>query len=42
LLGMTETLGAAYISSEFKDGFAFIILILILTFRPSGLFAQKT
>ncbi len=40
LLGMTESLGAAYISSEFKDGFAFIILIGILIFRPSGLLTK--
>ena len=41
LLGLTESLGAAYISSEFKDGFAFIILILILIFRPTGLLARR-
>ncbi len=41
LLGLTESLGAAYLSSEFKDGFAFLILILVLTFRPTGLFGQK-
>ncbi|MEK7702893.1 MAG: branched-chain amino acid ABC transporter permease [Nitrospirota bacterium] len=41
LLGMTESLGAAYVSSEFKDGFAFIILIFILIFRPSGLLVKK-
>ncbi|MBI3359381.1 MAG: branched-chain amino acid ABC transporter permease [Nitrospirae bacterium] len=40
LLGLTESLGAAYISSEFKDGFAFIILILILIFRPTGLLTR--
>jgi len=41
LLGLTESLGAAYISSEFKDGFSFIILILILIFRPTGLLARR-
>ncbi len=41
LLGLTESLGAAYISSEFKDGFAFIILILILIFRPTGLLGRR-
>ncbi len=40
LLGLLESLGAAYISSEFKDGFAFLILILILIIRPTGLLGQ--
>ncbi len=42
LLGLTESLGAAYVSSEFKDGFAFIILIAILIFRPTGLLGKRT
>ncbi len=41
LLGLTESMGAAYISSEFKDGFAFIILIFILIFRPTGLLGRR-
>ncbi len=41
LLGLVESLGAAYISSEYKDGFAFLILILVLIFRPSGLLGEK-
>ncbi len=41
LLGLLESLGAAYISSDFKDGFAFLILILILVIRPTGLLGQK-
>jgi len=42
LLGLVESLGAAYISSEFKDGFAFVILILVLIFRPTGLLGEKS
>jgi branched-subunit amino acid ABC-type transport system permease component len=39
LLGIIEALGAAYLplGSQYRDAFAFIILILILAFRPSGL-----
>jgi branched-chain amino acid transport system permease protein len=34
---MIESLGAAYISSQYRDAFAFVVLILLLSFRPSGL-----
>jgi branched-chain amino acid transport system permease protein len=37
LLGLLEALGAAYISSEYKDAFAFLVLIAVLIFRPQGL-----
>ncbi|MFY9269810.1 MAG: branched-chain amino acid ABC transporter permease [Candidatus Manganitrophaceae bacterium] len=42
LLGLVESLGSAYVSSEFKDGFAFLILIVVLIFRPAGLLGEKT
>ncbi len=42
LLGLVESLGAAYVSGEFKDGFAFLILILVLLLRPTGLWGEKT
>lgn len=38
IIGLAETLGAAYISSPFRDGFAFVILILTLILLPRGLF----
>ena len=41
VLGMTESFGAGYISSAYEDAFAFIILILILIFKPSGLVGRN-
>lgn len=49
LLGMVEALGAGYIGdltnnvfgSNYQDVFAFIVLILVLVFRPSGLLGEK-
>lgn len=41
VLGMTESFGAGYISSAYEDAFAFVILIIILTFKPSGLLGRS-
>jgi branched-chain amino acid transport system permease protein len=49
LLGMVEALGAGYIGdltnnwfgSNYQDVFAFIVLILVLVFRPSGLLGER-
>jgi len=41
ILAFMEELGAGYISSGFRDGMGFLVIILILIFRPTGLFAQK-
>ncbi len=40
LIGLTESLGAAFISSAFKDVFPFSALILVLAVRPTGLFGR--
>ena len=37
LLGVLEALGVGFISSALKDAVAFILLLLILYFRPGGL-----
>lgn len=40
ILGITETLGALYISSAYKDVFSFILLIVILFWKPQGILGQ--
>lgn len=40
ILGLVETLGAMYISVDYKDAFAFGVLVLVLAFRPQGLFGK--
>jgi branched-chain amino acid transport system permease protein len=39
VLGMVESLGSAYLpmGSQYRDAFAFVILILLLSFKPNGL-----
>ncbi len=37
LVGVTESLGAGYLSGNYKDIYAFVLLILVLMIRPSGL-----
>jgi branched-chain amino acid transport system permease protein len=37
LVGIVESLGAGYISGTYKDVYAFILLIVVLMVRPSGL-----
>lgn len=42
LIGVLETLFAAYISSGYRDIVAFIILIGVLIIRPSGVFGKQS
>jgi branched-chain amino acid transport system permease protein len=42
LLGMIEILSAAYIGTTQRDMFSFLILILILLYKPTGLFGSRT
>jgi branched-chain amino acid transport system permease protein len=42
LLGLIEILSAAYIGTTERDFFSFAILILILLYRPNGLFGTRT
>ena len=41
MLGLIENFGASYVSSVYKDAFAFLVLIITLILRPSGLLGQK-
>jgi len=41
LLGLLEMLGSVYISTAYKDVFVFLILILVLIFRPTGILGEK-
>ncbi|URI05757.1 branched-chain amino acid ABC transporter permease [Aquincola tertiaricarbonis] len=40
IIGFAESFGAFYISTDYKDIIAFALLVLILSFRPQGLFAK--
>ncbi|MBW2002880.1 MAG: branched-chain amino acid ABC transporter permease [Deltaproteobacteria bacterium] len=40
ILGIIETLFGGYVSLQFKSIVAFLIIVLVLCFKPSGLFAK--
>ncbi len=42
VLGIIENLAKAYISSQLSDPIVFAILIVMLLFRPTGLFGKQT
>ena len=42
LLGIVEAMTAGYVSSAYKDATPFVLILLILFFRPQGLFGKKT
>lgn len=41
IIGMVEIFGAGYISGQYKDVFAFIILISVLYFMPTGIMGEN-
>jgi branched-chain amino acid transport system permease protein len=40
LLGVVEVLGASYLLSEYRDAYGLVAFLLILLFRPEGLFGR--
>lgn len=40
VIGFAEAFGGFYISTDYKDIFAFLLLVVILSFRPQGLFTR--
>ncbi|MBI4004476.1 MAG: branched-chain amino acid ABC transporter permease, partial [Candidatus Omnitrophica bacterium] len=41
ILGMLEGLGAGYLSAQWKNVFAFVILVVLLLFKPRGLLGER-
>lgn len=42
IIGVLETLVAAYVSSGYRDAIAFAVLIIILVVRPTGIMGKKS
>jgi branched-chain amino acid transport system permease protein len=40
ILAFVEEIGAGYISSGYRDAMGFLIIIVVLLFKPTGLFAR--
>jgi branched-chain amino acid transport system permease protein len=41
LLALAESLGGTYVSADYQDLVAFLMLVLVFSFRPSGLFQES-
>jgi branched-chain amino acid transport system permease protein len=42
VLGVTEAMMAGYVSSNYKDAVAFVLILLILFVMPSGIFGSRS
>jgi branched-chain amino acid transport system permease protein len=41
LLGIVESLGTAFISSPYQNAYGFLLVLLVLLIRPTGLFGER-
>lgn len=41
ILGLVESLVAGFISTQYKDALAFLIMIIVLLIKPTGIFGSK-
>ena len=41
LLGVVESLGAAFVSSPYQNVYGFLLVLLVLLIRPTGLFGER-
>ena len=41
VLGIAEVMGAGYISSEYRDGISYAVMIAVILFKPSGLIGRR-
>jgi branched-chain amino acid transport system permease protein len=42
LLGVIESLGAAFVAAPYQNAYGFLLVILVLLVRPTGLFGERT
>jgi branched-chain amino acid transport system permease protein len=42
LLGVVESLGAAFIAAPYQNVYGFLLVVLVLLVRPTGLFGERT
>lgn len=41
VLGVVEAMGAGYLATAYKDAIAFVVILLVLVFMPSGLIGRR-
>jgi len=41
IVGVSEVIVSAFLSSTYRDGVIFVILLIVLLVKPSGLFGKR-